>query len=100
MRGTNLFEKACALAVRIWPIDAARVQVRRRAILERVRSLDSEIEEIEQSVQFEPKVPRERDDRARRLQRLRRQRDRDKAVLEQRSFHQALEVTRLNVTLE
>jgi Flp pilus assembly protein TadB len=100
MRGANLFEKACALAVRIWPIDAARVQGRRRAILERVRSLDSEIEEIEQSVQFEPKVDRERDDQARRLQRLRRQRDRDKAVLEQRSFHQALEVTRLNVTLE
>ncbi len=51
-------------------------------------------------MQFEPKVARERDVRARRLQRLRGRRDRDKAVLEQPSFHQALEVTRFNVTLE
>src|SRR3972149_5682439 len=99
MRGAGLFEKACALAVRMWPIDAARVQGRRRALLERVRLLDSEIEEIEQSVQFEPNVDRERDVWERRLQRLRGQRDRDKAVLEQSSFHQALEVTGLNATL-
>ncbi len=100
MRGAVLFEKACAVAVRIWPIDAARVQGRRRAIFERVRSLDSEIEKIEQSVQFEPKIARERDVQARSLQRLRGRRDREKAVLEQPSFHRALEATRLNVTLE
>ncbi len=100
MRGRDLFERACAFAIRIWPVDAKRVQDRRRLVLERVRSQEIELQGLEQSVQFESLDGRRREVLARRLERLRRQRDRGRAVLEQPAFYQALEYTGLDVTLD
>src|SRR5437773_2408913 len=100
MLGTELFEGACVLALRIWPVDASRVQARRRGLQEQVRSLGTEVLELEQRVLFETLDDQRRAVLGHRLERLRRQRDSIRRILDQPAFRRALESTGLSVTLE
>src|SRR2546428_9463725 len=100
MPETRFFERACAFATRIWPLDPRRVQAHRRQLVERIRLLDAKVQSAELAVQFAILDAREREDLRRRLERLRRDRDRSSRIVEQRSFYKALEYTQLDVTLD
>lgn len=100
MSGRGFFERACAAAIQIWPVDAKRARHSRRRMLDRARSLEADIFRDEQAEQFAPQGARERLLAARRVQRLRRRLDRAKRIAEQRAFHQAVEYARLDVTLD
>src|SRR5437879_12150171 len=100
MPGRNFFERACARAIRIWPVDAKRARDSRRRMLDRARSLEADVFREEQVAQFAPQGARERLLAAQRVHRLRKRLDRGKRILEQRTFYQALEYSRLDVTLD
>src|SRR5438445_3212768 len=100
MPETRFFERACAFATRIWPLDPRRVQAHRRQLVERIRLLDTKVQSAELAVQFAILDDREREDVYRRLERLRRDRDRVSRIVGQRSFYKALEYTQLDVTLD
>src|SRR2546428_13132417 len=100
MPETRFFERACAFATRIWPLDPRRVQAHRRQLVERIRLLDAKVQSAELAVQFAILDAREREDLRRRLERLRRDRDRSSRIVEQRSFYKALEYTQLEETLD
>ncbi|TLZ59242.1 MAG: hypothetical protein E6K16_07505 [Methanobacteriota archaeon] len=65
-----------------------------------MRLLDAKVQSAELTARFAILDARKREDFPRHLERLRRDRDRASRVLEQRSFYQALEYTRLDVTLD
>src|SRR2546422_2654845 len=100
MPGSRFFARACAFATRIWPLAPRRVQGHRRQLVERIRLFDARVQSAELAVQFAILDAREREDLRRRLERLRRDRDRSSRIVEQRSFYKALEYTQLDVTLD
>jgi len=100
MSRRNFFERACAWATRTWPVDAKRTRDSRRRMVDRTRSLEADILREEQAAQFVPQGVSERLVAAKHVQRLRRRLDRAKGILEQRTFHQALDTSMLDVTLD
>jgi len=100
MSGRKFFERACARAIRIWPVDTKRARDSRRRLVNRARSLEVEVFREEQVAQFAPQGAGERLVAAQRVERLRKQLDRRMRIIEQRAFNQALEYSRLDVTLD
>ncbi len=97
MRDGERFERACRLAVRLWPPDPEKGKARRARLRGRYRSLSAWVQEAERSLDAGggPGEARE----ARRLARLRRARDRAERALTQPAFHRAVEFAQLHVGL-
>ena len=99
MRDGEWFERACRLAVRLWPVDPGKARARRNRLRERYRSLSARIQEAERWMEAGSGSPPEAADVGRRLARLRKDRDRAERALVQPAFHRAVEFAQLRVTL-
>src|SRR3990170_7216811 len=82
MRDGERFERACRLAVRLWPLDPEKGRARRARLRERYRSLSGRVQEAERSLEAGGGASPEAKE-ARRVERLRKERDRAERALAQ-----------------